>query len=85
MQFYEIKITKTARRDIDLLTPKLKKKLKDILIEIIAENPYTGKKLVGDLKNYFSYMLNIKDRIIYSIDEKNKIVYIKRARTHYGK
>jgi len=85
VQFYEIKITKTSRRDIDLLTPKLKKKLKDILIEIIAENPYAGKKLVGDLKNYFSYRLNVKDRIIYSIDEKNKIVYIKRARTDYGK
>jgi hypothetical protein len=28
--------------------------------------------------------LNRKDRIIYSIDEKHRIIYIKRAKTHYG-
>jgi len=59
-------------------------KLKQILSEVIAVNPYVGKKLLGSLKGNFSYRLNIKDRIIYSIYKKKKIIYIKRTRTHYG-
>ena len=84
MANYEIKITKTALKDINLLSPKLKEKLKSILIEIISDNPYIGKKLVGDLSPHYSYRLNIKDRILYLINEEKKIVYIKRAKTHYG-
>jgi len=84
MKPYEIRITKQAKKDIDKLTPKLKQKLRDVLIEIIAENPFEGKKLLGDLEGSYSYRLSYKDRIVYSIDEKKKIVYIERARTHYG-
>ena len=84
MANYEIKITKTALKDINLLSPKLKEKLKSILIEIISDNPYIGKKLVGDLSPHYSYRLNIKDRILYLINEEKKVVYIKRAKTHYG-
>lgn len=84
MPNYEIKITKQALRDIKLLNPKLKQKLKCILEEIISQTPQVGKPLVGDLKGNYSYRLTLKDRIIYSIDESEKIVYIKRARTHCG-
>lgn len=84
MANYEIKITKTALKDINLLSPKLKEKLKSILIEIISDNPYIGEKLVGDLSPHYSYRLNIKDRILYLIDEEKKVVYIKRAKTHFG-
>lgn len=84
MSKYDIKTTKTALKDINSLSPKLKRKLKEILLEVISDNPYLGKKLVGDLSPHYSYRLNIKDRILYLIDEKKKIVYIKRAKTHYG-
>jgi mRNA interferase RelE/StbE len=82
---YEIKITKQAVKDIKTLTPKQKERLKNILTEIISLDPFQGKKLLGELSGNFSYRLNIKDRIVYSISEKEKIIYIKRARTHYGK
>lgn len=81
---YSILITQQARKDIEKLSPKLKQKLKDILENVIGENPYDGKKLLGDLAGSYSLRLTLKDRIIYSIDEKNKVVYIERARTHYG-
>jgi mRNA-degrading endonuclease RelE of RelBE toxin-antitoxin system len=84
MKPYEIRITKQARKDIDKLTSKLKLKLRDVLTEIIAENPYEGKKLLGDLEGSYSYRLSYKDRVVYSIDEKRRIVYLERARTHYG-
>ena len=84
MKRYAIRITKIAFRDIRELSPSMKEKLKDILLEVLSVTPYEGKKLVGDLEGNYSLRLNLKDRIVYSIDEKNKIVYIKRAKTHNG-
>lgn len=81
---YVIRITRQAKKDIDTLSPKLKRKLREILLEVLAENPYEGKKLIGDLAGSYSYRLTYRDRIVYSIDEKDKIVYIERGRTHYG-
>ena len=81
---YQVLITHQAEKDIDLLTPKLRSKLQDILTYVISINPHLGKKLHHDLKGNYSYRLTLKDRIIYSIDEKKKTVYIKRAKTHYG-
>ena len=81
---YTILITNQARKDIERLNPKLKKKLRNVLEEIIAQEPYQGKKLIGDLLGSYSLRLTLRDRIVYSIDESQKIVYIERARTHYG-
>jgi len=81
---FEIRITRTAEKDIKKLTPKLKKKLYEILTEVIAKDPYQGKKLLGNLMGSYSYRLSYQDRIVYSLDERKGIVYIERARTHYG-
>ncbi|MBI4309125.1 MAG: type II toxin-antitoxin system RelE/ParE family toxin [Candidatus Omnitrophica bacterium] len=81
---YEVRITNQAKKDIDKLAPKLKAKLRDILNEVIAKTPYEGKKLIGDLAGNYSYRLSFKDRLVYSIDDIEGIVYLKRARTHYG-
>jgi mRNA interferase RelE/StbE len=81
---YEIRLTKEAKKDVDKLTPKQKVKLHKILINVLSKDPQQGKKLVGDLSGLYSYRLNIKDRIIYSIDEVHRIIFIYRAKTHYG-
>ena len=80
---FQVQITSRAQKDIDTLTPKLKKKLREILVNRIAVNPFDGKKLVGDLKGCWSVRLNLKDRVVYSIDEENRVVNVFRARTHY--
>ena len=84
MSLYEIRLTKEARKDVQKLSPRMKKKLKDILKNKIALEPYTGKKLVGQLKGFYSIRLNYQDRIVYSVNEENRVIYIHRARTHYG-
>ena len=84
MSEYHIRITKTAKKDINKLSPKMKNKLKEILVNILSDSPYEGKRLIGDLEGNYSIRLNITDRIVYSIDEQDKTVYIKRAKTHYG-
>jgi mRNA-degrading endonuclease RelE of RelBE toxin-antitoxin system len=81
---WEIRFTRQAKKDVEQLPPKLKDKLRDILLEVLALNPYEGKKLLGDLSGSYSYRLTYKDRIVYSLDEERRIIYVERARTHYG-
>lgn len=81
---YEIRFARRAEKDVKKLTPQLRRKLYEILTEIIAVDPFQGKRLVGDLAGSWSYRLTYKDRIVYAVDSKNKIVYIERAATHYG-
>jgi mRNA interferase RelE/StbE len=81
---YEVRFTKEAKKDIAKLTPKLKQKLKTTIQDTISINPYEGKKLVGDLAGFYSIRLSLQDRIVYSIDSEQKLIYIHRAKTHYG-
>ena len=83
-QAYEIWITHRAEKDINKLPPPLRRKLHEILIEALSQGPFQGKKLVGDLAGSYSYRLTYKDRIVYSVDVKNRIIYIERAAAHYG-
>ncbi len=80
----KVRFTKRAKKDVEQLPPKLKAKLRDILVEVLARNPYEGKKLLGDLAGSYSYRLTYKDRIVYSLDEDRRTIYIERVRTHYG-
>ncbi len=81
---YKVLFSKQAQKDIRKLTPKLQEKAKDIIRNQISVNPYCGKTLVGDMKGYYSMRLNYHDRIVYSIDDDQVIVFILRAKTHYG-
>lgn len=81
---YQVRFSRKAQKDIAELTEQRKRKLQQILTEVIAINPYSGKSLKGKLKGLHSYRLNRKDRILYEIYETDKKVLIIRARTHYG-
>jgi len=85
MNTYTIRFTKRAVEDINQLRPSQRVKLRYICDEILSKNPRVGKKLIGDLLGNYSYRLSFKDRIIYVISEEEKIIYIKRAKTHYDK
>ena len=84
MRGYEVRFTREAVKDVGKLSAKLRLKLKQILVEAVAKNPYAGKRLVGDLKGFYSVRLTLKDRIVYTIDENARTVFVHRARTHYG-
>jgi toxin YoeB len=80
---FTVRITRRAQKDIEKLAPKLRRKLREVLTNRIAEDPTSGKKLTGDLSGYWSVRLTYQDRIVYRIDEENRVVFILRARTHY--
>ena len=84
MKKYAIELSKKAQKDIQKLTPKLRSKLKDILQNKISVDPYSGKPLWGNMKGFYSVRLTYQDRVVYSIKEAEVIVYILRAKTHYG-
>jgi toxin YoeB len=81
---YQIRFAKKAQKNFTELTAQQKAKLKQILEQIIAVNPHSGKALKGKLKGLNSYRLNRKDRILYEIYEQDKTILIIRVRTHYG-
>ena len=81
---YAIRFTKEAVKDVDKLPPRLKEKLRVVLQKQVAPNPQCGKRLVGDLAGFFSVRLSFKDRLVYSVDDESRIVYVHRAKTHYG-
>jgi mRNA-degrading endonuclease RelE of RelBE toxin-antitoxin system len=81
---YKVRFTKEAKKDVDKLTPKLKKKLKSIIQDTLSISPYSGKKLVGDLTGFYSIRLSYQDRTLYTINDEQKLVYIHRAKIHYG-
>jgi len=81
---YRIRFTKLARKDVEKLSPKLQQKLKDILRNRVAIDPYGGKPLTGELKGFYSVRLSYKDRIVYAILDDELVVVLLRARTHYG-
>ncbi|MBS6062531.1 MAG: Txe/YoeB family addiction module toxin [Peptostreptococcaceae bacterium] len=85
---YKILIHKKAQKDkvrIEKIK-KLKEKV-SALIDILKINPYQNphpyEKLVGDLKGACSRRIDIKHRLVYTVDEENKNVKILSMWTHY--
>ena len=64
---------------------KAAQKVTELLLEI-AETPYSGKgrpeQLEGNLSGYWSRRINMRDRIIYCVDEQAQMVFILSARGH---
>ena len=84
---YNVRISKEAKNDLlklktmGLLTKATK------LIDLLAEDPYTNpphyESLKGDLLGFHSRRINVKHRLVYKVDDANKVVYVYRAFTHY--
>ena len=84
---YKIVYTKNAQKDIPFIkSAKLDNKVK-MIIDIIRANPFQNppsyEKLLGNLEGLYSRRINIKHRLVYSVDENLKIVKIVSMWTHY--
>ena len=86
---YKIYYTKQALKDKKVLEKNnpLAKKAKELL-DIIKVNPYQNsppyEKLVGDLAGAYSRRINIQNRLVYSVDEGEKIIRVLRLWSHYN-
>ncbi|WP_103287635.1 type II toxin-antitoxin system RelE family toxin [Candidatus Nitrosocaldus islandicus] len=74
MTDFNVKVTSRFERDYSTLNIETKKSLTEH-IQLLQSNPYLGKRLHGELKGKLS--LRIGDyRLIYMIDEKERVVYL---------
>jgi Txe/YoeB family toxin of toxin-antitoxin system len=82
---YKLLFSKQAKKDFEKIKNSPLKKQAAKIFEILETDPYLPpvEKLVGDLEGLFSRRLNIHHRLIYEIDEQNKIIYIYSMWTHY--
>ncbi|MGN1194487.1 MAG: Txe/YoeB family addiction module toxin [Acutalibacteraceae bacterium] len=59
------------------------------LLRIIEINPFQSpppyEKLIGDLSGMYSRRINIQHRLVYTVDEQNKIIRVLRMWKHYEK
>ena len=84
---FKVKFTKQAVKDLEYLkAANLSKKAKK-LVDIMKENPYQNpppyEKLIGDLDGMYSRRINIQYRLIYEVDNEEKIIKIIRMWKHY--
>jgi Txe/YoeB family toxin of toxin-antitoxin system len=82
---WTIEFTRNALKDVKKLKAVyLEANVKDLL-QILKQNPYEPpyEKLSGNLKGYYSRRINIKHRLVYSIDEQTKTIKVVSVWTHY--
>lgn len=87
MSNYSIKFQNSSKNDLKRIKQSnLKDKFSEI-IQKMSENPYDPsdnfEKLFPPENKLYSRRLNIKHRIVYSIDEDEKTVHIYSAWEHY--
>ena len=85
---YRIVITRSAQKDKEKIKaiPALKGNV-DRLLKILRKNPYQNpppyERLQGNLSAYFSRRINRQHRLVYLLDDEQKIVKIVSMWTHY--
>ena len=84
---YKLYFSKYAQKDaVKIKKSNLDKKCQELL-KLIALDPFTlvppYEKLVGDLNGFYSRRINLQHRLIYQVDETQKVVKILRMWSHY--
>ena len=84
---WELAYTKQALKDAKKAKAAgLKPKVLELLAIIQSDplqNPPSFEKLVGDLAGAYSRRINIHNRLVYEVLQKERVVRILRMWTHY--
>jgi toxin YoeB len=87
MVIWQLRYTNQALKDAKKISAAGLRKKVEILLDILAENPYQQpppfEKLVGDLEGAYSRRINIHHRLVYQVLKDVKTVKIIRMWTHY--
>lgn len=84
---YKIVYSKKVAKQVAFLkAARLDGKVQNLL-KLMQENPFasppTYEALKGDLQGLFSRRINVQHRLVYQVDEANKIIRILSMWTHY--
>ena len=72
---YKLLFDDKVTKDLKNIDKSWQKKILEAIKTKLLENPYIGKKLVGDLSSYYRYKVN-DYRVIYEIIEDEIILVI---------
>lgn len=82
---WTIKFSRQVLKDAKKLkSANLEANLKSLL-NVLRQNPYEPpyEKLSGNLQEYYSRRINIKHRLVYSVDSETKIIRVVSVWSHY--
>jgi len=84
---WKLLFSKRAMQDAKKIrSSNLKSKAEEIL-DLLEKDPLANqppfKKLIGDFDGYYSRRINIQHRVVYSINNKDREVYVLSMWTHY--
>lgn len=82
---WKIEFSRTAIKDAKKLkSANLEINVRELL-DVLKSNPYQPpyEKLSGNLKGYYSRRINIKHRLIYSVNDETKAVRVVSVWSHY--
>lgn len=82
---WKIEFSRKAIKSVkNLQSANLQNNVKQ-LIKVLKDNPYTPpyEKLSGNLKGYYSRRINIKHRLVYSINDQTKVIKVVSVWSHY--
>ena len=84
---WSVILSKQALKDLSKLRRARLISNAQSLLQVLEQNPFAKypryEKLVGNLTGYYSRRINIQHRLIYSVDQENKIVHVLRMWSHY--
>jgi len=84
---YNVELSRQSQKDlVNLKQAGLSMAARE-LVEIIKQNPFQTpppyEKLVGNLAGKYSRRINIKHRLVYSVQEEEKTIIILCMWSHY--
>jgi Txe/YoeB family toxin of toxin-antitoxin system len=84
---WRVVFTRQAQKDAKKLAAAGLRPKAEKLLSLLAENPYQTpppyEKLVGDLAGAYSRRINIQHRLVYQVEETERVVKVIRMWTHY--
>ncbi len=84
---WELAYSKQALKDAKNVKASGLKPRVEELLAILQANPYqtppTFEKLIGDLAGSYARRINIHNRLVYQVFEKERVVRVLRMWTHY--
>jgi toxin YoeB len=84
---WRVVFTKQAQKDAKKLAAAGLRSRAERLLALLADNPYQTpppyEKLLGDLAGACSRRINIQHRLVYQVEESQRVVKVIRMWTHY--
>jgi len=84
---WQLVYTKQAQKDAKKIVAAHLRQKVETLLDVLCNDPFQTpppfEKLVGDLAGAYSRRINIQHRLVYQINEEEKVVKVLRMWTHY--